>query len=104
MVSSNYVAVSVLSPFVGRLGDIFGRRNILIAGNLIAGIGNIIAASAHSVNTVIGGVVLIGVGSAGHQVAWSCIGEVVPRNCRPVAIGVFEASVTPLSITGALIG
>ena len=70
MVSANYVAVSVLSPFLGRLGDIFGRRNILIAGNSFAAIGCIISATAQSVNAVIGGVVLIGIGSAGHQVAW----------------------------------
>jgi MFS family permease len=96
MVSANYVAVSVLSPFLGRLGDIFGRRNILIAGNSFAAIGCIISATAQSVNAVIGGVVLIGIGSAGHQVAWGCIGEVVPRNYRPIAIAA--------CVAGALIG
>jgi MFS family permease len=104
MVSANYVAVSVLSPFLGRLGDIFGRRNILIAGNSFAAIGCVISATAQSVNAVIGGVVLIGIGSAGHQVAWGCIGEVVPRNYRPIAIAAFESSVTPASVAGALIG
>lgn len=102
--SANYTAVSCLSPFVGRLGDIFGRRNILIAGNLIAAIGCIVAAVGQNVNTVIGGSVLIGVGSSGHQVSWSCIGEVVPRNYRSMAIGFFEASAVPASAFGALIG
>ncbi|KAI9743687.1 MAG: hypothetical protein M1818_003003 [Claussenomyces sp. TS43310] len=104
MVSATYVTVSALSPFVGRFGDIFGRRKVLICGSVLAAIGHLISATAHRINTVIGGAVLIGAGSAMHQVCWSCLGEVVPRKKRPMALGVFEASVFPGSAFGALIG
>jgi hypothetical protein len=63
-----------------------------------------VAAVGQNVNTVIGGSVLIGVGSSGHQVSWSCIGEIVPRNYRSIVIGFFEASAVPASAFGALIG
>jgi MFS family permease len=104
MLSANYLTVSLLSPFVGRLGDIFGRRNLLILGNFIAAIGCLISALAKSVNMIIAGAVLIGLGSCMHQLAWACTGELVPKKHRPIAMSVLESSISPPSFLGPLIG
>jgi len=104
MLSANYLTVSLTSPFIGRLGDIFGRRNLLILGNFIAGIGSLISAVAQSVNMVIAGAVLIGLGSSMHQLGWACVGEIVPKKHRPIAMAIFESSISPPSILGPLIG
>jgi predicted MFS family arabinose efflux permease len=39
-----------------------------------------------------------------HQLAWSCISEIVPRKHRPLAIGFLEGSISVPSILGPLVG
>lgn len=68
MVVASLVATSTTSPVVGQLGDIFGRRNVFILGNILALLGNLISALGQDINTLIGGAVFIGLGSAMHQV------------------------------------
>ena len=94
----------VLAPIVGRLGDIFGRRNFLIIGNLISVIGMAVAATAHSIPVVITGSVLVGTASAMRQLAWSCLGELVPKRSRGLAFGIFQSTLSPGSAFGAIVG
>jgi MFS family permease len=104
MVSATYATVSMTAPFVGRFSDIFGRRNLLILGNFISFIGNLICAVGPNVNAVIAGSVLVGLGSSMHQLGWACVGEIVPKKHRPFAMAIFECSISPASIFGSLIG
>jgi MFS family permease len=92
------------SPIVGQLGDIFGRRNVLIVGNLFSILGNLISALGKNINTLIGGSVFIGLGSSMHQIRWAAVGEIVPKKRRPLAIAIFEVSVSPAGALGVLIG
>jgi MFS family permease len=69
---------AVISPLVGHLGDIFGRRNFHL-GNIIVIIQCGVAAPANDINTVISASVLIGVGCSLHQPAGSFFGEIVPK-------------------------
>lgn len=69
MATAQILGAAVMSPSVGRLSDIFGRRNFLLVGNAIAAVGCAVAATAKDVNTVIGASAIIGVGSAMHQLA-----------------------------------
>jgi hypothetical protein len=39
-----------------------------------------------------------------HQNAWACLGEIVPRKSRAMALGIFQSSLAPGSAFGALIG
>jgi len=103
-VSANYAAVSITAPFVGRLGDIFGRRNLLILGNFIAGVGCLICAVAPNIDTAIAGTVFIGIGSSMHQLGWASVGEIVPKKRRPLAMACFECCVTPAAVFASLIG
>jgi len=68
----------VISPLVEHLGDIFGRRNVLL-GNITVIIQCGVAAPANDINTVISTSVLIGVGCSLHQLAGSFSGEIVPK-------------------------
>lgn len=58
------LCVSVSMLISGRLADIFGRRWFVVGANVLNLIGCIIAATAQSVNTIIGGTVFIGIGAA----------------------------------------
>jgi MFS family permease len=88
VVVASLVATSTTSPIVGQLGDIFGRRNVLIVGNLLALLGNLISALGKNINTLIGGSVFIGLGSSMHQIGWAAVGEIVPKKRRPLAIAI----------------
>ncbi|KAK9379740.1 trichothecene efflux pump [Kockiozyma suomiensis] len=103
MANAQTLSAAVLSPFVGRLSDIFGRRNFLLLGNVLSVIGCLISATTHRVDVVIGGAAFIGAGSSMHQLAWSALSEMVPRKSRSVALGIFMMSISVTSSFGALI-
>jgi MFS family permease len=67
-------------------------------------VGCAVAATAHSIDTLIGASALIGVGSAMHQLAWSCLAEMVPKKSRGFALGLFTASLAPASAFAPVIG
>lgn len=102
--TANVITAAILAPFVGRLGDIFGRRNFLILGDILGMAGTAVCATGHKIPTLIGGSVLIGAGSSMHQMAWACLSEVVPRKSRPMALGLLQTSIGPASAFGPLIG
>jgi MFS family permease len=70
----------------------------------VAMIGCAVAATAKNINTLIGASTLIGVGSAMHQLAWSCLAELVPKKSRGLALGIFTASLAPASAFAPVIG
>ncbi len=88
---------------VGRLSDIFGRRWFFIVGSIIGLVGNIIAATAHSVNALIGAEVLIGIAS-GFQISFFwVIGELVPMKWRYIASSYCYAMTIPTNPLAAKI-
>jgi MFS family permease len=104
MITAQTLGAAVMSPAIGRLSDIFGRRNFLLVGNAVAATGCAVAATAKDVNTVIGASALIGIGSAMHQLAWSCLGELVPKRSRALALGIFQTSLAPSGAFSPIIG
>ncbi|TKA73528.1 hypothetical protein B0A55_05323 [Friedmanniomyces simplex] len=76
---------AVFFLLVGRLSDIFGRRWFFITGSLIGLVGTIIGATAHSVNTLIGAEVLIGLAAAFQISFFWVIAELVPVRWRYLA-------------------
>jgi len=64
MVVVSLATTSTISAVVGQLGDIFGMQNIFLRGNSLALLGNLISALGKNINTLIGGAVFIGLGSA----------------------------------------
>jgi MFS family permease len=98
------VVVSVTAPFFGRLGDIFGRRNILILGNAVGVIGCIVSATATSITVLIVGAVFLGLASSMDLLGWAAVGETVPKKYRPVAVGMYEVTITPSTLFATLIG
>lgn len=57
-------AAAVGFSIAGRLSDIFGRRYVILVGQLLTIVGSAVAASAHSMNQLIAGEVILG-GSIG---------------------------------------
>jgi MFS family permease len=89
---------------VGRLGDIFGRRNSIMLGNLSGLIGCVISATAQQVNVVIGGGIFIGFATSLQQQAWAALGEIVPKKHRALVLGLFEVANVAPGAFGPIIG
>jgi len=104
LATAQIVPVGVFGPLVGRLGDIYGRRNFILLGNLFGLIGCVVCATAGSVNVAIGGGIFIGTASALQQIAWSGITEIVPRKYRSLALGLFELGCVPPGAFGPIMG
>ncbi|OJJ43515.1 hypothetical protein ASPZODRAFT_154411 [Penicilliopsis zonata CBS 506.65] len=104
MVSTVFTLISgVALLLVGRLGDIFGRRYFLIAGQVCGLIGSIVCATAKNVPTVIGGSVLCGLAAAVQLTFTFVLAELVPNKTRPaVNAGIFVTTL-PFAGFGALI-
>lgn len=64
------LAGSVAFAIAGQLSDYFGRKHILLFGQILLIIGHIVAASAQSVNQGIAGMAIIGAGTGELQ---SCL-------------------------------
>lgn len=88
----------------GRLGDIFGRRWYLMAGNVISLIGAIICATGHSIPALIGGGSLIGIAASMRQMAWACMGELVPKRSRGVAFAFLQQTLSLAQAFGPIMG
>lgn len=64
-------AAGVGFTIAGRLSDIFGRRYVILFGQLLTVLGGIIAATAHSMNQLIAGEVILGLSIGTVSVAYA---------------------------------
>lgn len=78
---------SVLCPIVGRLSDVFDRKYLASSLLAVATIGSIVSAKAETINTLIGGGILIGVGLASLGIIVAIPAEVLPLKYRAIANG-----------------
>ena len=83
--------------FVGRLSDIFGRRWFFIGGAFVAMIGAIVAGTAQSIPTLIGGETLIGLGASTQLSFPFAMGELVPMKHRFLGNAILYLSCFPFS-------
>ncbi|KAF2795214.1 MFS general substrate transporter, partial [Melanomma pulvis-pyrius CBS 109.77] len=93
-------AFAVGFTLVGRLSDIFGRRWFFIASSVLGLVGNIIGASAQSINMLIATNSINGLAAAGQLSFHVILGELVPNSLRgPVNAFVLSTSV-PFAVFG----
>ena len=78
---------SVLCPVVGRLSDVVDRKYLACAQLTIAFVGSVVSAKAESMNELIGGGILVGVGLASLGIIVSIPSEVLPLKYRAIANG-----------------
>ncbi|KAL4861575.1 hypothetical protein BDV12DRAFT_190985 [Aspergillus spectabilis] len=77
----------VIQAFIGDLSDVLGRRIFLQAGCVLGAVGMIIASRGNSIEMVIGGQVLNGVGLTLGFLAVPLVAEIVPRDARAQTTG-----------------
>ncbi|KAF2024793.1 MFS general substrate transporter [Setomelanomma holmii] len=88
---------------VGRLSDIFGRKWMVIGTTVLSIVGNIVGATAHSIETLIAANACNGVAAAGQLSFGIVLGELVPNKQRgPIVTLVFMSSL-PFAVFGPII-
>ncbi|MBK7894284.1 MAG: MFS transporter [Candidatus Promineifilaceae bacterium] len=105
IVNAYLIAYVVVMPFIGRLSDIWGRRNVYVASLLLFLAGSIWVPLAPDLNSFIIGRVLTALGGGAMvPVAMAVIGDVYPREKRASALGALGAIDTAGWVWGPLYG
>ncbi|OAA65820.1 Fungal trichothecene efflux pump [Niveomyces insectorum RCEF 264] len=81
------VASAVSFSIAGGLSDIFGRRYVLLSGQLLTLIGGIVGCTAHTTTIVAAGSTIIGFGAGVIFVSYPGIQELLPNKYRGAGIG-----------------
>jgi EmrB/QacA subfamily drug resistance transporter len=99
------LASATIVPVYGRLGDLRGRREMLLAALGVFTIGSVACGAAQSLPQLLAARVLQGLGGGGLMVlSQALIGELVPPRERARFQGYFATVFTAASIGGPVIG
>jgi EmrB/QacA subfamily drug resistance transporter len=92
VLSAFLLSASVATGLLGRLGDMFGKRRVLLACLIVFGIGTLLAALAGSIGLLIAARAMQGLGAATMPLAIGIVRDEFPRERVPVAIGWISAT------------
>ena len=99
------MAATVMIPVYGRLGDRYGRRNVLLVALAVYLSGALGCGLAASLGQLVAGRVLQGLGGGGLMVmSQALIGELVPPRERARFQGYFAVVFTISSVSGPVLG
>ncbi|KAE8447884.1 hypothetical protein EG329_010113 [Mollisiaceae sp. DMI_Dod_QoI] len=96
-------AAAVGFSIAGRISDIFGRRYVILFGQLLTVIGGIIACTAQSMNQLIAGEVVLGASIGTISVAYAGMSEILPNKYRGMGLAWTEFNLASWSIPGTLL-
>ncbi|KAK5165709.1 uncharacterized protein LTR77_008632 [Saxophila tyrrhenica] len=93
---SGLIPLAIVTPFVGALSDLFGRRNIGLTAFALIIFGNIMCATAQHMNVFLAGTILIAVGAGiGELVALAVTADIAPPKHRGLYVGAVVSTVLP---------
>src|SRR5262245_21649225 len=105
VVTAYLLAVTVVTPLYGKLGDQYGRKVVLQGALVIFLVGSALCGAAQGMTELIAFRFIQGLGGGGLMVsAQAAIGDVVPPSQRGKYTGLFGAVFGLSSIAGPLIG
>jgi EmrB/QacA subfamily drug resistance transporter len=105
VVTAYILASTIAAPLYGKLGDLYGRRNMVFVSVGLFLIGSTLCGLAQSMEFLIAARALQGLGGGGLFVlALSVIGDVIPPRDRGKIQGVFAAVFSLSSVMGPLLG
>lgn len=99
LLTSTLLVAAVSVPVLGRLGDLYGKRRMLLVATLALVVGSVICALADSIGVMIVGRLVTGISSAAIPLGISLIGQVLPAKRAGSGIALVSAT---LGIGGAL--
>jgi EmrB/QacA subfamily drug resistance transporter len=85
------LSASILTPIVGRLGDMFGKEHTLVAALVVLAAGTLLAALANDIDVLIAARVIQGAGGAIFPLAFGIIRDEFPRERVAQGIALISA-------------
>jgi EmrB/QacA subfamily drug resistance transporter len=85
------VAAAVFTPLMGRLGDIFGKRRLLVVSLVAFAAGSVIAAISASLWIVVAGRVVQGIGGGIFPLCFAIVRDEFPRERVARGVGLLSA-------------
>src|SRR3954451_11375481 len=105
VVTSYLLAITVVTPLYGKLGDLYGRKIVLQAALVLFLIGSALCGQAQGMSELIAFRAIQGLGGGGLMVsAQATIGDIVSPRERGRYMGLFGAVFGVASVAGPLIG
>lgn len=92
VVTATLLAASVATPLVGRLGDMYGKRQLLVVSLALLIVGSLIAALSNTLAPMLVGRVLQGLALGFIPLAISLMRDLLPARLLPTATSVMSAS------------
>lgn len=99
------LASTIMMPLYGKLGDLFGRKALFIFAISAFIVGSVFGIVADSMNVLIAGRVVQGIGGGGMMIlAQAIIADIVPARERGKYMGIMGAVFAVSSVAGPLLG
>jgi EmrB/QacA subfamily drug resistance transporter len=98
------LSAAVCTPIFGRLGDMFGKRRLLVISLAVFAAGSVVAALAHSLELLVAGRVLQGAGGGIFPLCFAIIRDEFPRERVSSSIGLISATFGIGGGAGLIIG
>ncbi|WP_404944404.1 MDR family MFS transporter [Pseudomonas vranovensis] len=105
VISGYMVAMTVAVPIYGKLGDLYGRRRMILTGTALFTLASIFCALAQNMEQLVLARVLQGIGAGGMvSVSQAIIGDFVPPRERGRYQGYFSSMYALASVAGPVLG
>jgi EmrB/QacA subfamily drug resistance transporter len=105
VISAYMVALTVAVPIYGKLGDLYGRRRLMLFGLGTFTIASLFCAMAQNMEQLVLARVLQGIGAGGMvSVSQAIIGDIVPPRERGRYQGYFSSMYAVASVAGPVLG
>jgi MFS family permease len=92
LLTAYLISASVMTPLAGRIGDLVGKRRVLLVVLLTLATGTVVSAAAPDLPVLILGRLLQGAGAAAFPLAYGLIRETLPADRVPGGIGVVAST------------
>lgn len=105
VISGYMVAMTVAVPIYGKLGDLYGRRRMILTGTALFTLASVLCALAQNMEQLVLARVLQGIGAGGMvSVSQAIIGDYVPPRERGRYQGYFSSMYALASVAGPVLG
>ncbi|WP_213875117.1 MFS transporter [Pseudomonas sp. dw_358] len=105
VISGYMVAMTVATPVYGKLGDLYGRRRMILFGTSLFTLASLFCGMAQSMEQLVLARILQGIGAGGMvSVSQAIIGDIVPPRERGRYQGYFSGMYALASVLGPVLG